>query len=80
MTILEHLKDVLAEARIIEAEGENASIGTEALIWDNDTDLPIDGYAYADYEKNEGNCGSYASIYWLEDIIQKMEIVAGYLK
>ena len=77
--MLKHLQSVLAEAKKIEAEGETVSVGTEALIWDDDTNLPVDGYAYADYAYNEGNCGDYASIYWLESIIEKMKIVEEYM-
>ena len=77
MTILEHLKTVLAEAKEL-ATNQEVSIGTENLIWNYETDLPIDGYAYANYITNEWNRGMYQSIPWLEELIHDMEKVQEY--
>ncbi len=67
------LKKVLKEAYALTTyDDEEVSIGVEALIYNDISDFPIGGYVYATHVWEEGNCGVYHSIKWLENLLKEM--------
>ncbi len=71
--IVDQLIAIVEEAYIMKLDGE-VSIGIESLIYsDLKPYFPEDGYVYVDWTVNEGNCGQYKSIEWLEELIEEMK-------